>query len=59
MYKVPYSPGKFIKSAEEKYQVVKGGREYHGCGEEYNVEKRSGEQYHLPYNIKAVRKHFK
>ena len=31
---------KFIKSVGEEYQVVKREREYHGCGEEYNVEKR-------------------
>ena len=33
MYIVPYPPG------GEDYQVVKRRREYHGCGEEYNVEK--------------------
>ena len=27
-------------SSEEEYQVVKRGMEYHGCGEDYNVEKR-------------------
>ena len=39
VYKVPYpSPlGKFMKSVGEEYQVVKRGREYHGCGEEYNI----------------------
>ena len=44
MYKVPYSPpgggGEFIKSVWEEFKVAKRGREYHGCGEEYNVEKR-------------------
>ena len=30
--------GKFIKSVGE--EVVKRGRKYHDCGEEYNVEKR-------------------
>ena len=43
MYKVLYSPlegGKFIKSVVEEYQVVKREREYHGCGEEFNMEKR-------------------
>ena len=34
------STGEFIKFAWEEYQVVKRGREYHGCGEEYNIEKR-------------------
>ena len=41
-------------SVEEEYQVVKRGREYQGCGEEYNGE--NGNQYHLPYNIMAVGK---
>ena len=40
MYKVHYL---FIKSAGEEYQVVKRGRECHGCGEENNVEKGKGE----------------
>ena len=37
------------------------GREYHGCVEEYNVEKRErpGKQYHLSYNIKAAGKNIK
>ena len=30
---------KFIKSVGEEYQVVKMGRKYHGCEEEYNVKK--------------------
>ena len=33
---------KFIMSIGEEHQVVKRGREYHDCGEEYNVEKREG-----------------
>ena len=32
--------GKFIMSVGEEYHVVKRGREYHGCWEEYNKEKR-------------------
>ena len=28
----------FFRFVGEDYQVVKMGREYHGCGEEYNVE---------------------
>ena len=32
--------GEFIKFVGEEYQVVKRGREYHGCGEEYNSKKR-------------------
>ena len=27
---------------EEEYQIVKNEREYHGCGEEYNVEQKEG-----------------
>ena len=30
--------GEFIKPVGEEYQVLKEGREYHGCGEEYNVD---------------------
>ena len=39
MYKIPYPSllGKFIKSVGIEYQVLKRGREYHGCGEEYNI----------------------
>ena len=33
-----------IKFLEEEYQVEKRGREYHGCGEEYNIEKREWER---------------
>ena len=29
-----------LKSVGEEYQVVKRGREYHGCGDEYSVEER-------------------
>ena len=35
--------GSLMKSFGEEYLVVKMGREYHGCGEEYNVEKRKGD----------------
>ena len=49
----------FIKSVGEDYQVVKRGREYHGCGDEYNVKKGEGKQYHLPYKIEAVGKNIK
>ena len=38
------------KSVEEEYQVVKRGREYNCCGEEYNVENREKsvvEEYQL------------
>ena len=31
---------KFIKANGEECQVVKRGKENHGCGEEYEVEKR-------------------
>ena len=50
---------KFIKSFWEEYQVLKRGRKYHGCREEYNVEKGKGKQYHHPYNIKVVREEYK
>ena len=42
MYEVPISlpkGGGVIKSVEEEYQVMMRGREYQGCGEEYNVGK--------------------
>ena len=42
MYKVPWK-GKFIKSVGEEYQAVKGGREYHGCEEEYKRGKKERE----------------
>ena len=49
VYKVPYPPREFIKSVGEEYQVVKRVREYHGCGEVYNVDKNGKlKQYHLP-----------
>ena len=39
---------------------MKRRREYHGCGEEYNVEKSEKvKQYHLPFNVKAVGKNIK
>ena len=43
MHKVPYSPWpgeENYQSFGEENQVVMRGRENHGCGEEYNVEKR-------------------
>ena len=36
----PTWEGEFIKSVGEEYQIVKRGKEYHGCGKEYNVENR-------------------
>ena len=50
VYKVPYPPPrKFMKSVGEEYQVMKRGREYHVCWEEFNVEKKeNGKHYHLP-----------
>ena len=56
--KVLYSP-KFIESDGEEYQVLNRGREYDCFWEEYNVEKGMWQQYHLPYNIKAVKKNIK
>ena len=47
-------PGKIIKPGEE-HQVVKRGREYRGCGEEYNKEKRENNII-FPFYIKAVKK---
>ena len=47
----------FIKSVGEEYHAVKRGREYHGSADAYSVEKVK--QYHLPYNIEAVRKNIK
>ena len=41
----------------EEYQVVKRGKEYQSCGEEY--KKGQGKQYHLSYNIEAVGKNIK
>ena len=42
-YKVPIHPplreGKIIKSVGKEYHVVKRGREYQGCWEEYNIER--------------------
>ena len=38
---------------------MKKGREYHGRGEEYNVDKGKEKAYHLPYNVKAVGKNIK
>ena len=36
------------------------GMIYHGCGEEYDVEKKEkGKQYNLPYNIEDVGKNIK
>ena len=44
VYKVLYKREgrKFIKSFREEYQVVKMGRDYYGCGEEHNGDKRNG-----------------
>ena len=37
---IPPGGGGVNEYAGEEYQVVKRGREYQGCGEEYNVEIR-------------------
>ena len=37
---LPIPRGKFIKYVGIEYQIWEGGREYQGCGEEYNVERR-------------------
>ena len=40
VYKVPPPPrGEFYQECWKENQAVKRGRKYHGCGEEYNVEK--------------------
>ena len=36
-----------IKAIGEEYQVVLRGREYYGCGEEYNTEEGKGEAHQL------------
>ena len=53
--------GKFIKFVGEEYHVVKRGREYHVCGEEYNVGKwESGRKITLiPNNVNATGKNIK
>ena len=40
---------------------MKREREYHGCGENFNVggKSGSGKQCHLPYDINAVGKNIK
>ena len=51
---------KLIKLIGGGYHFVKRGREYHGCGEEYNMEKKEKKKHdHLPYNIKAAGKNMK
>ena len=37
-----------------EYQIVKREREYHVCGEEYNVNKRES-RCNIIHNIKAVK----
>ena len=47
VYKVPYSSlegGKSVKSVGKEYQVVRRGKKYHGCWEEYNVNLRKRER---------------
>ena len=43
----------------EEYEIVTRGRKYHGCGEEYNVEKGKGEAISSSLNIEAVGKNIK
>ena len=43
---------KFLILSSLLEKDIKLWRKYHGCGEEYNKEKREmGKQYHLPHNI--------
>ena len=52
--------GRVYEVCWEEFQVVKRGREYHGCGEENNMGKKErGKQYHLTYNIQAFGKNIK
>ena len=40
---------------EEEYQVVKTGKEYYGCGEKYNVEKRErGSNIIFPIKVRLL-----
>ena len=39
----PLTNQTFTKSDGEEYQIVKRGREYQGCGDEYNFEKKGKE----------------
>ena len=46
---------KFINSVEEEYQVLKRGREYHGCQGEYNMEKRlRGSNININQDLKKM-----
>ena len=44
VYEILFFPpgrgGEFINSVGEEYRIVKRGREYQGCREAYNVEKK-------------------
>ena len=47
----------FIKSDGEEYQVVKRGREYHGCGENITRKKReSGSNIIFPKAFRLLGK---
>ena len=62
VHKVPHCPqgggGELIKSVGEEYQVVKRGREYHGCGGGKNVvnsgEKGRRSNIILPLLLKRI-----
>ena len=45
LYKVPHSP---------LLEVMTRGKEYHGCGEEYNMEKRERGIDDLPYKLRLL-----
>ena len=53
MYKVPGR--EFIKSVGQEYQVVKRGKEYNDCAEEYNVELRKvGSNIIFPLKVRLL-----
>ena len=59
VYKFPYTPwGEVYHVCWGRYQVVKRGREYHSCGEEYNRERVRNITFPL-IHIKAVGKTIK
>ena len=43
-----------IKSVGEEYQIVKRGREYHCCGEEYNMKRGIGNYIIFPLILQLL-----
>ena len=56
VYKVLIHPPwrEFIKSVGEEFQVVKRGREYNGCWEEYNVKRARGSNIIFPIILRLL-----